>query len=70
MINLEIVKNTEIPLPERHAQDSIITGTRADEVQTAKMTGVLGKQLGLLRERRQALITAAVMGQLEIPEAA
>ena len=70
MINLEIVKNTEIPLPERHVQDSIMAVTRADEVQTARMTSVLGKQLGLLRERRQTLITAAVTGQLEIPEAA
>jgi type I restriction enzyme S subunit len=30
----------------------------------------LRKQIELLRERRQALITAAVTGELEIPEVA
>ena len=31
---------------------------------------VIRQQISLLQERRQALITAAVTGQLDIPEAA
>jgi type I restriction enzyme, S subunit len=70
MINLEIVKDTEVPLPERHKQDSIVTSMRKDQAQTAKLTGILAKQLDLLHEHRQALITAAVTGQLDVLDAA
>lgn len=70
MINLEIVKTTEIPLPDRHTQDSIVADTRGDQLHWAEMTGKLARQLGLLHERRQAVITAAVTGQLDILGAA
>ena len=33
----------------------------------ASMASALARQIDLLRERRQALITAAVTGQLKIP---
>jgi len=70
MINLEIVKRTEIPLPPRNAQDSIVADTRASQARTAAATDVLEHQIKLLQERRQALVTAAVTGRLDIPEAA
>jgi type I restriction enzyme S subunit len=70
MINLEIVKSTEIPLPSPDAQDAVVSETRASQARTSAATGLLEQQIALLTERRQALITAAVTGQLDIPEAA
>ena len=70
MINLEIVKTTDIPLPTIEMQASIVADTRTEQARTAVATGKLTDQIDLLQERRRALVTAAVTGQLHALEAA
>jgi type I restriction enzyme S subunit len=57
-----------IPLPPRKEQDEIITAIIREREQRAEMEAALNKSIELLKERRSALITAAVTGQIE-PEA-
>lgn len=67
-LNIESLKEVRIPSsgPERQSQDMAILDPIVRHVD--EMTKSLRKQLVLLNERRQALITAAVTGQLDIPE--
>lgn len=67
MINLEIVKSVLIPLPTLDAQHEIVARTRQDWAVLDTLQQRLQSQLALLQEHRQALITAAVTGELEIP---
>lgn len=69
MINLEIVKSARIPLPSRPVQGAIVEESLHAE-QLRKAAGVaITMSVELLRERRQALITAAVTGQLDVTTA-
>jgi type I restriction enzyme S subunit len=61
------IMNFEIPLPSRAAQDAIVLKIRAAQDQARRHESTIQRQIDLLRERRQALITAAVTGKLEIP---
>lgn len=70
MINLELVKSTVVSLPAPADQEAIAAETRSDQAKLSSMTGVLTRQLQLLEERRQALITAAVTGQLDLSKSA
>ena len=58
-----------VPTPEPSAQDEL-TGTLDDEVaRTQALISAIERQQHLLDERRQALITAAVTGQLDVTTA-
>jgi type I restriction enzyme S subunit len=70
MINLEIVKAANLPLPPVHRQREIVERFRLLMSRTSRLVDLLSSQLDLLTEHRQVLITAAVTGQLEIPGAA
>jgi len=70
MINLDVVKSTEMPLPHREAQDAIVAETTAQRRLTQAAIASAQRQTDLLAERRQALITVAVTGQIEVPVAA
>ncbi len=59
-----------IPLPDTDTQDRIIDVVEKALGYVNAMTDVLARQIDLLVERRQALITAAVTGELTIPGAA
>jgi type I restriction enzyme S subunit len=48
-------------------QRAALGAVRHVEVVTQQVVGVTLRQIDLLLERRQALITAAVTGQLDIP---
>ncbi len=68
-LNTETVGSIVIPVPPLDEQDEIVAEldrrlARASSLRTAHLS-----HLELLRERRQALITAAVTGQLAIPGA-
>lgn len=63
------MKALVIPVPSIEEQSRIIATIAARAGGRAVATNLLGRQLALLRERRQALITAAVTGQLDIPDA-
>jgi type I restriction enzyme S subunit len=67
MINLEIAKALPVILPARPLQTEIFDQTAVEQERADRAEVLLDRQIALLRERRQALITAAVTGQLEIP---
>lgn len=70
MINLEIVKAAELPIPRRDEQDAIVRETLTVRNRMRRASAALTKQLALVREHRQALIAAAVTGHLEVRVAA
>ena len=57
-----------IPVPPLEEQQQIIDAIANERQQTAEMEAALNKSIELLKERRSALIAAAVTGQIE-PEA-
>jgi type I restriction enzyme S subunit len=59
-----------IRVPRLTAQDSILAEFREHMATSEPFRQALTRQLVLLQERRQALITGAVTGQIEVPVAA
>lgn len=59
-----------VPLPPIQVQRSIVDGLDQKAVPHHRLSIDLTRQINLLSEHRQALITAAVTGQIEVPEAA
>ncbi|MDQ3587317.1 MAG: restriction endonuclease subunit S [Actinomycetota bacterium] len=57
--------NFPIPLPPVHAQDRLLQQLHEGRDTAVRLDAVLRDQLKLLAERRQALITATVTGQLD-----
>jgi type I restriction enzyme S subunit len=66
-LNCEIIKAFRIPLPPVVEQKEI--GERLDSViaQSSTVVASMAAQIESLREYRQALISAAVTGQIDIP---
>lgn len=58
-----------IPLPPLVEQLAIVQRIRADNAATDAVIDSIDRQLALLAERRQALITAAVTGQIDVTTA-
>jgi type I restriction enzyme S subunit len=58
-----------LPMPPLAEQDRITSRLDAIARRTGDASQALEKQVELLKERRQALITSAVTGQIDIPEA-
>jgi type I restriction enzyme S subunit len=69
-INVSHVVHFEIPAPDLSAQTRIVEEIQAACGQLARARYKIAAQVRLLIERRQALITAAVTGQIPIPGAA
>ena len=69
-INLDIAKEIRVPLAPLESQSRAISIARMLRARTSKTSGTLAAQIELLSEHRQALITAAVTGELEVPGAA
>ena len=66
-INSEIVGRVKIPLPPHDEQQRIVKRLMTELRRTQAVKSRLSTQLDLLLERRQALVTAAVTGELSIP---
>ena len=66
-VNIAQILELDIPVPDVGQQR--VLGRRLDKaaLRLSRARGALDKQISLLRERRQALITAAVTGELPIP---
>lgn len=62
------VQSLQIPLPSLGEQDEIVEAVWYQIDRDGKIEDLLARQIDLLAERRQALITAAVTGELEIAE--
>jgi len=65
--NTEALANLRLPVPTREEQAWALMAIDAAHSEANAMTLVLTRQIDLLVERRRALITAAVTGQLDIP---
>ena len=61
------IEAIRIPLPSLEEQDRIVEQTWKRLHRIDGIVDATQRQIGLLREHRQALITAAVTGELEIP---
>ncbi|MFF5213414.1 restriction endonuclease subunit S [Streptosporangium sp. NPDC000396] len=58
-----------IPLPPIEEQREIVTRIRGQNYRIDRLVDTVRRQIDLLRERRQALITAAVTGQFDVSSA-
>jgi type I restriction enzyme, S subunit len=66
-LNSEIVLDFPTLVPTLSEQDSIASAVAEMLGAVNRLGMALGRQLSIARERRQALITAAVTGELDIP---
>jgi type I restriction enzyme S subunit len=64
------IRDLPVVLPSLSVQAQIVDETAVYEQQFSQAVAVLERQLEVMRERRQALISAAVTGQIPIPGAA
>ncbi|MGP0101398.1 MAG: hypothetical protein ACLPUT_07250 [Solirubrobacteraceae bacterium] len=69
-ISEEQILAFRVPITSLPQQAAIVTTLQGEEGNLQHLRVVLERQLELVEERRQALITAAVTGQLDIPGAA
>lgn len=65
-ISQEMIRSLRLPLPSNATQREIVARLRRSSEMMRKMTSALSSQLALLKEHRQALITAAVTGELDV----
>lgn len=63
----EDIRSVRIPVPDVGVQHALVRQARAIRQRGEEIQAHLKTQIKLLREHRQALITAAVTGELEIP---
>jgi type I restriction enzyme S subunit len=70
LLNEETALSVRIPWPQIKEQNAVVRALDAHRAEAKTPLDVIVRQLDLLQERRQALITAAVTGQLDIAEAA
>jgi len=66
-INIAQIIELLVPMPEVATQSALAREFDLASAQGRGARSMLHRQIDLLRERRQALITAAVTGELEIP---
>ncbi|EJC85311.1 restriction endonuclease S subunit [Rhizobium leguminosarum bv. trifolii WSM2297] len=59
-----------MPVPPLHEQQQLVDHITAETAKIDRLRASTENSIALLRERRAALIAAAVTGQIEIPEAA
>jgi type I restriction enzyme S subunit len=67
VIRPETFLSIRIPLPPRDEQDAIAATLARERRRVDDLVSRLQEQTALLEEHRQALITAAVTGELEVP---
>lgn len=66
-LNIWDLKRVCVPPSDDHRQRADLARLAAEESRVCQLVDALGSQSSLLAEHRQALITAAVTGQLETP---
>lgn len=69
-VNISQILGLRVPLPPSDEQVSIASGLDERRNRHERTVGQIGSQIDLLVEKRQALITAVVTGELDIPGAA
>ena len=68
-IGMADIRKLASPVPPVHEQVAIVERIDSEVESNGKLQGKISNQIDRLKEYRQALITAAVTGQLDIPEA-
>jgi type I restriction enzyme S subunit len=66
-INMSDIPDIPVVVPTIVEQEDVLRSVRQVIQNQELLTERLARQIALLREHRQALITAAVTGELEIP---
>lgn len=66
-LNIWDLRRIEVPTPPRHTQSELAALLRQWQDESMNLAAALQRQIDLLIEHRQALITAAVTGQLRVP---
>jgi hypothetical protein len=69
-INLDIAKAALVPLPDLETQRELVRRWTTERERVEAAATAVVRQIDLLVEHRQALITAAVTGAIDIPEVA
>ncbi len=69
-VRRHMITEFPVPVPPREEQTRLVDFLDMTRARTERLVDLVTKELGLLRERRQALITAAVIGELDVPEVA
>jgi type I restriction enzyme S subunit len=64
------IEAIKVPIPPLDEQDALVATAYSEQRTLDQWARRLATQIALLHERRQALITAAVTGDLDMPEAA
>jgi len=67
-ITLDMLRRVPIAVPPLEVQERITKALLNHLARMREATSATGRSISLLRERRSALITAAVTGQLDIPD--
>lgn len=65
-IGQDTVKNTWVPVPPIDEQAEIVAHLKSERSASNQMSDALNESITLLKERRSALITAAVTGQIKL----
>ncbi|WP_448611833.1 restriction endonuclease subunit S [Geodermatophilus sp. URMC 60] len=68
-LNGEQVRSLHLPLPSLHEQDDLIQVIAAEDAAATELASLRERQIALLEERKQALVAAAVTGQLDVTTA-
>jgi type I restriction enzyme S subunit len=66
-VNIAQIVELEIPTPELSVQQRLADEFDGEQRKHHQLVKALSNQIALLQERRQALITAAVTGDIEVP---
>lgn len=69
-IPLSVTAGRKIPLPPLHEQSAICEFIGNTEFEFERLSGEAERAISLLKERRAALISAAVTGQIDVRGAA
>ena len=64
------IEGIKVPVPPVEEQDAIVAAAYSHQQPIEACSNRLAEQIALLRERRQAVVTSAVIGQLDIADAA
>ena len=65
-LNTKVVKQVIIPVPRLEDQRSIVASLEATMLKTDRLMAEADRLIALAQERRSALITAAVTGQIDV----
>jgi type I restriction enzyme S subunit len=65
--NVGAMKELLVPVPPLPEQEAVVLRLQAQRDELFILTSKLSRQIALLQEHRQALITAAVAGEVELP---